>query len=123
MNGGMTMISRAFFILIGLIVIIYIYNKVKNNKLEEKESFFWMTGAVLILVLSIFPKILDIISKILNIYYPPALLFLVAIIFILYLILRLTISVTLLKKQCKELAQRNALLEKQLYNKEKDIIK
>lgn len=117
------MISRVFFILIGLIVIMYIYNKVKSNKLEEKESFFWMTGAVLILLLSIFPKTLDLVSRILKIYYPPALLFLLAIIFILFLVLRLTISVTLLKKQCKELAQRNALLESQVYNKDNDIIK
>lgn len=114
------MVSRIFFALIGLIIIVFVYKQVKKHKLEEKESFFWILGSICILILGMVPNIIDMMSKALHIDYPPALLFLLGIIFALGLIFRLSIYITLMKVQIKELAQRNALLERRLSEIEKE---
>lgn len=105
------MINRIFFAIIGLIVILYVYKKVKENKLSEKESIFWMVGAIGILILGIFPNIMIKMARILKIEYAPSLLFLLGIVFIFLLVFRLTVYISILKEQVKELAQRNAILE------------
>ena len=94
---------------------IYIYIKVRKKQLAEKESMLWMIGGVLIVIISLFPKGIDYISKLVNIDYPPSLLFLLGIVFCLGLILRITVYVSVLKEQVKELAQVNAILQKEVY--------
>lgn len=86
--------------------------------LSEKESFFWIVGGIIILILGLFPQIVGMASEILHIEYPPSLLFLLGIIFILGLVFRVMIYITLLKEQNKELAQRYALLEKRVIEME-----
>lgn len=110
------MINKIFFASIGLLVMIYVYKKVAKNKMVEKESFFWMFGAIMIFLLSLFPQVLDFVADKLYIYYPPSMLFMIGIIFTLILVFRLTIYVSILQQQVKELAQRNAILEKKLDN-------
>lgn len=105
------MVSRIFYALIGLLFMTIVYKKVKKRNLSEKESIFWMIGATLILILGIFPNILIRLAEMLHIEYAPSLLFLVGIVFVYLLVFRLTIYVSILKEQVKELAQRNAILE------------
>lgn len=116
------MINRIFFIAIGLIVMMYIYIKVNRNKISEKESIFWMIGAVAIFILSLFPQIIQVLAKISGIEYAPSMLFLLGIIFCIILIFRLTVCVFALQQQVKELAQRNALIEGQINKKEDEKI-
>ncbi|MDF2881846.1 MAG: hypothetical protein K0R54_2403 [Clostridiaceae bacterium] len=116
---GKQLVSRIFFASVGLAIIIFVYNQVKKHKLEEKESFFWILGSICILILAFFPKIINAMSRILHIDYPPSLLFLLGIIFTIGLVFRLTLYVTLMKQQIKELAQRNVLLEKRVLEIEK----
>jgi hypothetical protein len=98
---------------------IFVYDKVKKRKLSEKESIFWMLGAVTILILSIFPNIIIELANLLHIDYAPSLLFLLGIVFVFLLVFRLTIYVSTLKEQVKELAQRNAILESRITQLEK----
>lgn len=110
------MINKIFFASIGLLVMIYVYKKVAKNKMAEKESFFWIIGSIMIFLLSLFPQIIDFIADKLHIYYPPSMLFMIGIIFTLILVFRLTIYVSILRQEVRELAQRNAILEKKLDN-------
>lgn len=108
------MISRTFYALVGLLFITIVYKEVKKKKLSEKESIFWVIGASGVLILGIFPNILIKAAQILHIEYAPSLLFLLGIIFVFLLVFRLTIYVSILKEQVKELAQRNAIIEYEL---------
>lgn len=108
------MVNRIFFGLVAILFMIYVYKQVKKDRLSEKESFFWITGSVVILILGCFPQIIGVVSELLHIEYPPSLLFLLGIIFVLGLVFRVMIYITLLKEQSKELAQRYALLEKRV---------
>lgn len=117
------MVNRIFFAIVGLVVMIYVYRKVSEDKLSEKESIFWIMGAISILILGIFPNIIIRIAELLKIEYAPSLLFLVGIVFIFLLVFRLTLYISTLKEQVKELAQRNAILENRVVQLEKVQIK
>ncbi|MCL6601786.1 MAG: DUF2304 domain-containing protein [Paenibacillus sp.] len=108
------MITRIFFVLIGFGLIFFVYNRVKKNLFSEKESMFWMVGAIIVFILSIFPKMIDSVSHILGIEYPPSLLFLLALMFTLILLLRQSQQISIISNNLKELIQRNALLEQKL---------
>lgn len=103
-----------FFIILGLISITFVYKKVKKNLFSEKESLLWMLGAILVLVLSIFPKVIDSISLFLNINYSPSLLFLLSILFLVYMVFRQSQDLSQLNSKVKELGQKNAIIEKEL---------
>lgn len=108
------MVARFFYALIGIVFMLFILRKVKNKQLVEKESFFWMIGAIGIVILGLFPSILDFVAKLVHITYPPSLLFLLGTLFSLGLIFRLTIYISLLKEQIKDLGQNNCILEKRI---------
>lgn len=99
---------------------VFVYKKVKKNMLSEKESMFWMLGTIIILILGIIPEILDMLAKKLCIVYPPSLLFLLGNIFCLALVFRLTVMVSILKEQTKELAEINAILNRRVCDLEKE---
>lgn len=103
-----------FFIILGLISITYVYKKVKKNLFSEKESLLWMIGAILVLLLSIFPKIIDSIATLLDIKYSPSLLFLLSSLFLVYMIFRQSQDISQLNSKVRELAQKNAIIEKEL---------
>ncbi|WDZ55121.1 DUF2304 domain-containing protein [Paenibacillus polymyxa] len=114
------MINNMFFALIGLVLVVYFFVKVKKNVYFESESFFWIFGAMCVFVLSIFPQFIDYFSSLLNISYPPSLLFLLAIIFIYVLLFRQSQQLSDLNGKFKELVEINALLEEKLRLLEKE---
>lgn len=73
-----------------------------------------MLGGICILILSIFPKLIDKLSALLGIAHPPSLLFLLTSFFILYIIFRQDQDISLLNERVKELGQRNAILEQKI---------
>lgn len=113
--------SRYLFIIIGVIPIFLILNKVKKNLFSEQRSILWMFGGLCILILSIFPRLIDKISSALGIAHSPSLLFLLTCLFILYIIFKQDQDISLLNERLKELAQRNAILEQKM-NKTNEVI-
>lgn len=73
---------NCFFIILGALLIIYILYVVVENKFNVVESVFWIFGAIVILILSIFPQIIIVMANWLGIEYPPSLLFLLVAVFL-----------------------------------------
>ncbi|NQU66436.1 MAG: DUF2304 domain-containing protein [Candidatus Marinimicrobia bacterium] len=97
--------------LFGIIVMVYVFLRVKRNQFSIELSIFWMLIGFTIFLLSIFPKLLDIISQWVGIYYPPSVLFLISTILLLFVIFRQEQMLSKLNENLKDLAQSNALLE------------
>ena len=108
------MINKIFFVVAGLFVVIIVFSSVKKKKFSEKESFFWMLLSIGMLILAIFPSIITYITELVHIDYPPSLLFLIAILFIILIIFRLTAYISTMREQMKDLAQNYTLLEERL---------
>ncbi|MDO5555881.1 MAG: DUF2304 domain-containing protein [Clostridia bacterium] len=100
-----------FFIIIAIIFIIYIFNMIKKKSFSVKESMFWVVGTFGILVFAIFPKLLDKIALRLHVEYPPSLLFLTGILFLLLINFRNTQKITEQNEKIIELAQRCSISE------------
>jgi len=108
---------RFFFAFFGIAAILIILLKVKKNKFSEGRSIFWVLGGIAMFLLSIFPKIIDKLSEVLGINHPPSLLFLLTSLFIVYSVFKLEEEITRTKEQLKDLAHKNAILEKKLKEK------
>lgn len=105
-----------YFSVVGILFIIYVFKKVKRNQFAEEKSIFWIAGGICMLCLAIFPVIFIKLSLLLGIAYPPSLLFLLSIIFVVFVSFRQDQEISLLSERVKELAQRNALLEHTVNN-------
>ena len=91
-------------IIFSVIFMVSIIMLVRNKKLHEKYSILWIIFSVVIIILAWNHKLLDVISTALGIYYAPALLFLIACVFLILYTLHLSVVVT---KQNKELIRLN----------------
>ena len=100
-----------FFIVIAIIFMVYIFNMIKKKEFSIKESIFWVLGTFAILIFAVFPIVLDKIAIKLNVNYPPSLLFLVGIMFLLLINFRNTKKICKQTEKITELAQRCAILE------------
>ena len=100
-----------FAITLAVIFIIFVLNLVRKNKLDEKYSILWLFFSIIVLIVSLFPSIIEKISEIYDVYYPPALLLLFAIIIIVAYIIHITLVITKQNKMIIKLTQEVALLK------------
>lgn len=111
-----------FFIIIAIVFIVYILHIIANKTFSIKESMFWVLGTIIILIFAIFPRLLDKIAIKLDIAYPPSLLFLIGILFLLLINFRNTQKISKQNEKIIELAQRCSIMEYEI-NKKGDIKK
>jgi Uncharacterized conserved protein (DUF2304). len=100
--------------LIGLGLISFIIKLVVDKKLSERNSIPWIFSILFILPLSLDFEILDQVAKFIGIHYAPSLLFFLGIIGIVCILMYLSIQISSLNENNKELAQRIALLQLEL---------
>jgi hypothetical protein len=104
-------------ILGSLLFMFFIFRLVAKGKLREEYSIIWIVCTIFLLVFAFWRNGLDIIAKLLGVYYAPALIFLGAIFAIIVFLVHLSVINSKLQKQIKDLAQEHALLKKELEDK------
>ncbi|MGL5634240.1 MAG: DUF2304 domain-containing protein [Sarcina sp.] len=118
----MNNILHIILIVASLLFTVYILSMIKRSKLSLKYSLLWIFLGLFFIVLSVFPKLVGMASKLLRIYSPVNTLFL-GIIFILLLILfTQTVAISKLKDQVTCLSQELGILKKKVEDKENDDI-
>jgi hypothetical protein len=95
-------------------LLIFVLELVRRRALMERYALLWLFSSVVVLVLAIWDNALTVLAKEIGIVSGPNALFLVAIGFILLLLLHFSAAMSRLSDQSKVLAQRQALLERQL---------
>lgn len=103
--------KNIYFIVLAILIIIYIVFSVKKSKLSIKESFWWVIGALCVLILSIFPKMFDFISIKIGVSYPPSLFFVISILFLCFMIYRNSKRIAEQQEKIIELGQQVAILK------------
>ena len=111
----MTMNIKAQIIISIIIIwgIVYIINMVRKKALELRYSLTWLGVGICILILTLFPQIMNKISAIMGIASPMNMLFFLGFCFSLTIIFSLTISVSKMSIQIKDLTQEIALYKKE----------
>ena len=87
---------------------------VRRRRLLERYALLWLFSAVVILGLAVWRGALEQVAHAVGIYSPPNALFFIAMGFILVLLLHFSAAVSRLADQSKVLAQRQAIVEQQL---------
>lgn len=104
-----------------LLFMYFIFRLIVKGKLREEYSIIWIVCTVLLMVFAFWRNGLDLIAKLLGVYYAPALIFLGAIFAIILFLVHLSVVNSKLQKQIKDLAQQHALLKTELENKKNEI--
>ncbi len=97
----------------GLLLLIVV-ELIRRGRLKEKYSLLWLLSGGILLIFSSSRDILEYVSRLLGIFYPPSLLFLVAFLFLLLITLHFSVVISGLSEKNKQLAQEVALLRQQI---------
>ena len=106
--------TRVFVILLGVAVAIFVIDQVRNRKIKEQYALLWILTAILLVLVPIFVDVVDAISYALGILYPPAFIFLIALVCILLILFQFSMSISRFSEQIKVLIQEIALLTKRV---------
>ncbi len=109
--------KNIYFIIISIICMIYVILEVRKKRFSIKESFWWMVASIIMLILSIFPYSIDFIAKKIGVSYPPSLLFVLCIIFLVFMVFRNSKKIAEQQEKITELAQNLAILKEKTNGK------
>ena len=112
--------KNIYFIIIAALSMVYMFHEIRKNKFSIQESFWWMMAAIVMLILSIFPYSIDKIATFFGITYPPSLLFVFCIIFLIFIIFRNSKRICEQQEKITELAQNLAIVKEKVDNIKKD---
>jgi hypothetical protein len=117
------MIDRAMVFGLGasILALAFIIELVRQRRLKEEYSLLWLATAAVLLILSVSRPLLDVMASMVGIFYPPSALFLVAMVFVMFILLHFSTVVTRLAQENKETAQQLALLRWQLEQAQKTL--
>jgi hypothetical protein len=116
MHGGETMNARLQIIMItaSILFLCYIVLMLRNRKIELKYVLVWLFAGICLLTAAIFPGLVRLISRLLNIVEPVNTLFLLVIFFILLILFTLTIALSRNSLRVKTLTQEIGIIKMQL---------
>jgi hypothetical protein len=95
---------------VSILFLFLIIELVRNGKIKESYSILWLFFAVSFILLSIWRDGLEIFSRFVGVFYPPAALFLILFILIILILIQFSIVISKQSKHIKDLTQEIALL-------------
>ena len=102
-------------VLASIALLAIVFHLIRSRRLRERYALLWLVTGVVLLVLSAWRGGLNTVAGWVGVTgYPPAVLFAVALLFVLVVLLHYSTVVSRLADQNTVLAQRLALLEEQL---------
>jgi hypothetical protein len=95
-------------------LILVVVSLIRNRSLRAEYSILWLIGTVALLIMSLWRSLLDIVAAAIGVYYAPAVLLIVGILFGVLLSLHLTVVISRHTEQNKKMIQEIALLRERL---------
>ena len=117
----MNLLTKIWIIALSVSIIIYLFEKIRKQKYIVKFSIPWFIMFITIILLAIFPNLIDKIAIILGIKEPMNAIFFIAIGILVNNIIKLSFSMSESKKQSIRMAQEIALLKKGVIGVNDDI--
>ncbi len=112
--------GRIIVAIIAFFLFFVVLNLIRKRRMKIEYSLLWLAVSLIILIMSIWQGLGDRMAYSIGIEYPPALFFLVAIVFVLLILLHFSLEMTRLKDQLKTLVQELSLLKQ--FIKDKKVI-
>ena len=102
---------RVVLVLGALLAVWVVARQIKRRKMLVEDAIFWMVGAVVLVVLALFPGIVTEVAGLLGMLSPANFVFLVVIALLLWKVFTNSAEISRLKSKTAELAQELALAE------------
>jgi hypothetical protein len=106
--------QRIEVIALALVICLVIFELVRRKRLLERYALVWLAAGVSVLVLAIWKGLLTTLSHAVGVSYPPSALFVVTFFFVIVMLVNFSTTISRLSDQNTVLAQRLALLQRQL---------
>ena len=116
----MTIQLRIILIILILLSLLLFFHRIKGQKLALQYSLSWLILLAVLLLVTIFPDILGVLSGAAGFELPINMVFFLGFVFILLIIYNLTSAISRMANEIKDLTQRLALLEKKLHDDEQN---
>jgi hypothetical protein len=101
-------------IVTGLLMIILVLELVRRRSLSEKYALLWLLLAASIIILSAWPALLQNLADLLNIYYPPSIIFGLAFLFVFAMMIHFSVVLSRQGKGYNKMVQRLSILEERI---------
>jgi hypothetical protein len=95
-------------------LVLIVFELLRRRRLVERYALLWLLSSLVLLGLSLWTGLLEVISKAVGIVYPPNALFMIAFAFVLVLLLHFSLAISRLSGETKVLAQEVARLDKEM---------
>ncbi len=95
-------------------LVVIVFELLRRRRLIERYALLWLLSSLVLLGLSVWTGLLEVISDAVGIVYPPNALFMIAFAFVLVLLLHFSIAISRLSGETKVLAQEVARLDKEV---------
>lgn len=102
-------------------LLLFVLELVRRRRLLERYALLWLFSALVLVALAAWVNLLEDVSALIGIAYPPTALFVIAFGFTLMLLLHFSVAVSRQADQSKVLAQHVALLEERLRRAEGEL--
>ena len=110
----MGIVLRILTMFSGLLVFAGVVRLLVKRKLDEADSFLWLCIGVFAIIAGCFPEAIGWLAGLLGIGYPPTLVLLVSVGFLLFVIFKNTINISEHKTQNHELSMQVSMLNSEV---------
>ncbi len=97
-----------------LLFMLTIFRLIVRGRLREEYSIIWIVCTILLIVFSIWRRGLEQVSALLGVFYPPSLIFLAALSAMLVFLVHLSVVISKLQNQIKDITHEMAYLRQDL---------
>ena len=112
--------QRVTSIIFSLILLFIIVQLIRRHKLREEYALIWLAAGVIILVLSVFHKLVGLMASLFNVTYAPTLILVLGLLFALVIILSQSVVLSSQANRIRDLAQEVSLLKWRMNQLEED---
>lgn len=103
------MTANIFFLILTLCLVVMVLAQVRSQKMKEKYAALWLLISAAIVLLTLFPRLLDWLAGLVGVETPVNLLFLLAIVMLIGVALHLTQAISRLTEDTRILAEEIAI--------------
>ncbi|MBI4682555.1 MAG: DUF2304 domain-containing protein [Nitrospirae bacterium] len=101
-------------IIVSALIFLFVIELIRRGAFKEKYALLWLLASVVLLVLSIWRRLLDYLALMFGFFYPPSFLFLLGFGFLLLITLHFSIVISNLSEKNKKLTQELGLIREEI---------
>jgi len=113
MIGKMSLV-QIIAILFSTGIFIGVIELIRRNYLKERYGLIWLAASAVLILFSVWRGLLHLAARIIGVYYPPSLLFLIAVGFLVILLIHFSVVISSLTEKNIHLIQEIGILKKML---------